>query len=158
MPSGRCTLELFVAGRWTRAATLHVIDTALGASSPTRLDYDFAYLEAMAVALSARDARAVSCRYPLGYADYAEPSWPAFMLDLVPAGAARRHWEARLGLPNNATSDWPVLLGGAGNPPGNVRVAEAVEAPAEQPRHPGFARHEVIDRAAARRHARALAR
>jgi serine/threonine-protein kinase HipA len=143
MPLGRCTLELFVAGRWTTAATLHVTET----SSPSRLSYEFSYLDTMADALSARDARAVSCRYPLGYEDHVEPTWPAFLLDLLPAGAARRHWEARLGLPNTPGSDWQVLLGGAGNPPGNVRVAEAVEVPPARSAHPGFTRRDVVDRA-----------
>jgi serine/threonine-protein kinase HipA len=147
MPPGRCTLELFVGGRWTKAATLHVTETSAGTASPSRIAYDFAYLDALADALSARDARAVSCRHPLGYADFLEPAWPAFLLDLLPAGAARRHWETRLGLPNAPRSDWQVLVGGAGNPPGNARVAEAVEAPPAPSTHPGFARRDVVDRA-----------
>ncbi|MGH7440059.1 MAG: type II toxin-antitoxin system HipA family toxin [Polyangiaceae bacterium] len=147
MPSGRCTFEIFVGGHWMPAATLFVTESSAGTSSPSRLAYDFPYLDAMAGALSTRDARAVSCRYPLGYEDFLEPTWPAFLLDLMPAGAARRHWEARLGLPDAPRGDWPVLLGVAGNPPGNVRVAEAVEAAPDRFTHPGFARRDVVDRA-----------
>jgi serine/threonine-protein kinase HipA len=145
MPEGRCTLEIFVNGGWTTAATVRVEDTARGISSPSTFEYDFDYLDAIEGAFEARDARAVSCRYPLNYEDHAEATWPAFLLDLVPAGAARRHWEARQQLPDNSTSDWPVLVRGAGNPPGNVRVAEAVEVPAAG-EHPGFERDEVIRR------------
>jgi serine/threonine-protein kinase HipA len=63
----------------------------------------------------------------------------------MPAGAARRHWEGVLELPNNMSSDWSVLVRGAGNPPGNVRVREAVDAADVSP-HPGFPRSDVLER------------
>jgi len=123
-------------------------DTAAGTTSPARFEYDFDYLGSMGHALGARDSRAASCRYPLSYEDHPERTWPAFLLDLMPSGAARRHWETRYGLPNNASSDWHVLVRGGGNPPGNLRVAEAVEPDPASPSHLGFAREEVVARAA----------
>jgi serine/threonine-protein kinase HipA len=147
VPGATCTLEAFVRGRWLRAASVRVEDAALGTPGPSRVAYEFDYLDGLADALGTRDARALSCRFPLSYEDYAEATWPAFLLDVMPAGAARRHWESRLGLPNNATSDWAVLVAGAGNPPGNLRVAEAVEHPPAGPLHTGFRREEVVERA-----------
>jgi len=143
-----CHVELFAQGAWHTAALVHVEDTAQGTASPSRFEYDFDYLGRMGDSLGAQDARAASCRYPLNYEDHPEPTWPAFLLDLIPAGAARRHWEGRLNLPNNSGSDWQVLVRGAGNPPGNVRIREAVEPPAEPDGHPGFSREEVVRRAA----------
>jgi serine/threonine-protein kinase HipA len=148
MPAGKCVLELYVDDAWHAAAEVRVDDTTLGLGSPARVEYDFDYLDAMGGALGARDLRAVSCRYPIGYQVDAEPAWPAFLLDLVPSGAARRFWEAQLGLPNVARSDWAVLTAGGGNAPGNVRVADAALAiPADPPAHPGFTREDVLERA-----------
>ncbi len=148
MLAAKCLLELHVAGAWHAAAEVRGDDDALGLGSPARVEYDFDYLDAMGSALGTRDLRAVSCRYPIGYQVDAETAWPAFLLGLVPSGAARRFWEAQLGLPNMARSDWAVLTAGGGNAPGNLRVAEAALAiPADPPAHPGFAREDVLERA-----------
>lgn len=146
--AGRCLLEVHVGGRWRVAAEVHVQDETAGVHSPARLEYDFDYLDAMEGALGARDHRAVSCRHPISYEEVALEHWPAFLLDIIPSGAARRWWEARLGLPNLPRSDWELLVRGGGNPPGNVRVAEAAAAEMEPIDHPGFARDEVLDRGA----------
>ena len=145
MPPERCTLEIHVAGAWRVAGKVTVQEPERGISSPASFEYDFDYLDAMAAALHARDTRAVSCRYPVAYDVPEEPAWPPFLLDIMPAGAARRHWEGILQLPNNASSDWSVLVRGTGNPPGNVRVREAVDA-ANVPPHPGFPRSDVLKR------------
>src|SRR5580700_9483808 len=125
-----CTLELHDGTRWVRVGEVHITDEQAGSVGPGRFEYDFDYLEAHGGELGASDARAVSCRYPLSYEVREEPRWPAFLLDIIPSGAARRFWERELGVPNTPSSDWAVLVGGAGNPPGNVRVREAVAAPA----------------------------
>ena len=148
MVAAKCLLELHIGGAWRAAAEVRVDDDALGIGSPARVEYDFDYLDALSGALGARDGRAISCRYPVGYRVDAEPTWPAFLLDLIPSGAARRFWEAQIGVPNVARSDWAVLIAGAGNAPGNLRVAQAALAiPADPPPHPGFARADVLDRA-----------
>lgn len=146
MAHDRCTLELYVDGAWRIAAEVRCDDTAGGIRSPTRLEYDFDYLERPGV-LEARDLRAVSCRYPVSYSVHVEETWPAFLLDVMPSGAARRFWETELGLPNAPSSDWAVLVSGGNNPPGNVRVQEAAALVAEPPPHAGFTREEVLDRA-----------
>ncbi|MBX3204076.1 MAG: HipA domain-containing protein [Labilithrix sp.] len=145
MPAGKCHLELYLDGDWTVAAEVRCDDVDGGFRSSARLEYDFDYLAAV-TELDVRDRRAVSCRYPVGYGVHAEDVWPAFLLDLIPSGAARRYWEAELGVPNTSTSDWAVLIAGGGNPPGNVRVREAAE-PREPRPHPGFTRGDVLDRA-----------
>ena len=147
MSAGKCHLELYADGAWQLAAKVRCDDVAGGFRSPSRVEYDFDYLAGV-TELDRRDARAVSCRYPVGYGVHAEPTCPAFLLDVIPSGAARRYWEARLGLPNTPTSDWSILVAGGGNPPGNVRVREAAEALEEEAvEHAGFAREDVLDRA-----------
>lgn len=146
--NGLCTLEVYASGRWTRAAEVHVADTTAGTASPSRVEYDFDYLDAQSDGIGAIDLRAVSCRYAVAYGEVQLPTWPAFLLDLLPSGAARRWWERRLGLPNLPRSDWELLVRGAGNPPGNVRVAEAAASLEQPAEHEGFEREEVLARGA----------
>lgn len=144
LAQGRCTLEIWVDGRWQTAGEVRCADDRAGFGSPATFEYDFDYLDAAGAHLEATNHRAVSCRYPVGYQAHAEERWPAFLLDVIPSGAARRAWERELRLPNNASSDWAVLARGGTNPPGNVRVAPTEPEP---PPHPGFARDEVLERA-----------
>lgn len=144
MAIGRRQLEIHHGGRFHVVGQVTVLDDEAGYRGAARFEYDLDYVLG---ALGARDARAVSCRYPVGFATEDEPVWPAFLLDLMPSGAARRFWEAELGLPNTPRSDWAMLARGAGNPPGNVRVTTGEgEGDRADPRHPGFSRDEVIER------------
>lgn len=142
----RCTLEIFVDGGWQPAAEVRCDDPSGGHSSSTRLEYAPDYLTSLDFKLH-RDAHALSCRFPTTFELFSEPKWPAFLLDVIPSGAARRYWERELGLPNRESSDWEILRRGAGNPPGNVRIAEAAEA-ISVTEHEGFDRSDVITRAA----------
>lgn len=144
VPAAKCILELYAKGAWHVAAEVRADDERGGIRSSTHFEYDFDYLDAVMDALGARDERAVSCRYPVGYGAHDEPTWPAFLLDVIPSGAARRHWEAELRLPDTPSSDWAVLTAGGGNPPGNLRVAGAAAPVAA---HPGFPRTDVLERA-----------
>ena len=141
-------LELHLDGTWYPAAEVRCDDDAVGFGASARLEYDFDYLDRQDGALGASDARAVSCRYPVGYGVHAEERWPAFLLDVIPSGAGRRFWERQLGLPNTPASDWPVLIAGGGNPPGNLRIAGTADARAlALGMHPGFDRDDILDRA-----------
>jgi serine/threonine-protein kinase HipA len=82
----------------------------------------------------------------VGYQDFREERWPPFLLDIIPSGAARRHWEQRLSLHNNSGSDWAVLLAGAAHPPGNLRVANALDNFTGPNDHPGFPRSDILKR------------
>src|SRR6266487_5336023 len=96
----RCTLEIHVNGAWHRVGDVRAHDETAGYAGPGRFEYDFDYLEEMEDQLGAIDARAVLCRYPIAYDVKEEPRWPAYLLDIIPSGAARRYWERELG-PNN---------------------------------------------------------
>ncbi len=91
----------------------------------------------------ALDLRSPSCRYPVDFDVHTEQPWPAFLLDILPAGAARRALVGVLGLADNLSADWPLLLEGARHPPGNLRVASAV--PDYDP-VPGFTRKQINER------------
>ncbi|WP_394847013.1 type II toxin-antitoxin system HipA family toxin [Pendulispora brunnea] len=146
MASTTASLEIHVKGRWHVAGALSFSAPERGISSPGAFEYDLDYLDTMSTALGVRDARAVSCGYPLAYDTPTEAAWPPFLLDIIPTGAARRYWEDRLQLPNTSSSDWQVLMHGAGNPTGNLRIREAVDSP-NPGTHPGFSRADVLERA-----------
>ena len=143
-------LELRLGDAWIAAASVAFADRAAGITSASRVDYDFDYLAAHSEHLGERGIRALSCQIPLSYQSFDGRRWPAFLLDVMPSGAARRHWEARLGLPatEGYGNDFALFVAGGGHAPGNVRVASA--APVSEPgSHPGFPRADVLERAAA---------
>jgi serine/threonine-protein kinase HipA len=79
-----------------------------------------------------------------------------FLIDMLPQGFGRAELLRRLGLSASAEAraDWPLLLAGAGNPIGHLRVKEAAVALADGGRgsaaqglpQPGFSDEEVSDR------------
>ncbi len=77
----------------------------------------------------ARDAHAFSCRFPVGLQAFEHPHWPVFLIDMLPQGFGREELLRKLDLPVTAaeSADWKLLLAGAGNPVGNLRVREAAE-------------------------------
>ncbi len=132
------TLQIYIDGKWTVAGTF---DSRGGIAAGGYLEYDqdfvFAHVE------NSPECR-MGLRYPVNFELYQESRWPAFLLDILPTGAGRRVWARRLGLTDGEGADWQLLLNGAGNPPGNLRVAEAVIPPAGS--HPGFTKEEVVEK------------
>lgn len=127
------TIEIFHGGRWHLAATYQS-----GASLSYDIDYALAHMDADLPLMR------VGMNYPINFTDYQENGWPAFLLDLLPAGAARDAWVKRIGLKDDETADWPLLCFAAGNSPGNLRIASSVIE--RNSDHPGFTREEIVER------------
>jgi len=69
-----------------------------------------------------------------------------FLVDLLPGGAGRRVWLKRMQVVNDSPQvDWHLLTRGAGNPPGNLRIAEAVLLPPPAHFKIGFPRQDIIE-------------
>lgn len=132
-----CDIELFAAGDWHHAAT---IERRGGThrSEPTWLDYDIDYATERC---GEPGHLAVSVRYPVDFNQHHVATFPAFSIDLMPQGEARRTLVAKLRDRGLEVSDWTVLLHGARNPVGNLRVSQSVVA-AEESRQ-GVTRAEV---------------
>ena len=89
----------------------------------------------------------VGLNYDVNFEEYARGKWPAFLFDLIPAGAARAAWLKRNGLVDTEDheTDWTLLCFAANFLPGNLRIASAVEQ-FSRVDHPGFSREEIIDK------------
>jgi serine/threonine-protein kinase HipA len=85
----------------------------------------------------------VSLALPLSLDSLRLPHWPAFLLDLLPAGPARDRWLALLDLRNGSAADWPLLLHAGRAPVGNLRLAHARQWKPELVR--GFTTEEVLE-------------
>ena len=107
-------IEAYIGGRWQHCADLIGQDGDRG--TPVRLTYAADYA---ASNLFANDCRALSVRLPVDFGDRAFQVWPAFLIDLLPQGAARRRVERAAGA---ALTEWQLLMRGALNPVGNLRV------------------------------------
>lgn len=143
-----CTIQLHTDGTWHDVASVSLFgDVREGWRAKSYTGYDVAWAFEHA---NARDAHALSCQFPVGLEPRKLPHWPVFLIDMLPQGFGRRELLRRLGLPETSEepSDWPLLLSGAGNSIGNLRVKEAIQWLEQHggPRH-GFTDDEVAERA-----------
>ncbi len=120
-----CTIQLFLDQQWHDVAEVRLhADAGHGWKTRTysgyALDWAFAHTHA-------RDAHALCAHWPVGLEPLQLPHWPVFLIDMLPQGFGRQELLRRIGLPATAgtTADWPLLLAGAGNPVGHLRVKEA---------------------------------
>lgn len=120
-----CTIELFLNGRWHEAAGVTVngpltAGWEAASTSGYTLDHAIAWP-------GHRDAHACSHSFPVSLTELSLKTWPAFLMDLLPQGHGRQELLRQLELPATAehSADWPLLLAGAGNPIGNMRIKEA---------------------------------
>lgn len=142
------TLEVFTDG-WQVAAIVELRgDAARGVGSPTLCAYTLDYAIPQ---LGRRDAAALSWTLPVQLDTYRRPTWPAFLIDLLPQGYGRLELLRQLGLPETtgAAGDWQLLLSGAGNPIGHLRVKEAHDWLVERT-STGATRGFTVDEVAAR--------
>lgn len=141
-------LELYVDGVWKDAASVRLLSPAEGG---WEVGTDLAYGLAYAVDHEGRkDAAALSVNLPVSLESARGPTWPPFLTDVLPQGFGRQELLRQLGMPETAaaSADWGLLLAGAGNPIGNIRVREAAErlmAHAATDRR-GFTEDEVVGR------------
>ncbi|AOK57252.1 phosphatidylinositol kinase [Burkholderia stagnalis] len=122
-----CTIQLHAGGAWHDVGIVSLLGQSdEGRRCHTYTGYDVEWAVEHG---PARDAHAMTCRFPVSLELLKQPHWPVFLIDLLPQGFGRLELLRRLGLPETAEerADWPLLLAGAGNSIGNLRVKEAVQ-------------------------------
>jgi serine/threonine-protein kinase HipA len=117
---------------WHDAAEIDLVNPQAGIRSAAAVSYDLGYVadwdvDGLISEKPAIDCRAVSVNYPTSFTPISSETWPAFLLDLLPQGAARRNLIGRLNLGNadDPAIEFPLLLRGASAPIGNLRLKEA---------------------------------
>ena len=122
-----CTLQLHANGAWHDVASvrLHGPENA-GWRARTYSGYAVEWAVAK---LGLNDAQALTARWPVGLESLALPHWPVFLIDMLPQGFGLQELLRLLGCSATAeeSADWKLLLAGAGNPIGNLRVKQAAE-------------------------------
>ncbi|HSI49723.1 MAG TPA: HipA domain-containing protein [Ideonella sp.] len=122
-----CTLQLHAQGAWHDVASVSLFGPEAEGWRATTYS---GYADAWAFAhLGEADAHALCANWPVGLAPLQVPHWPVFLIDMLPQGFGRQELLRRIGQSPLAgvSADWPLLLAGAGNPVGNLRVKEAAE-------------------------------
>ncbi|WP_244165851.1 type II toxin-antitoxin system HipA family toxin [Pseudomonas abietaniphila] len=147
MTAMRLTLQLYTSGSWRDVMHLEFEKPELGQNSPCSFAYDQHYLVDHLNALGSSTGQSVSARIPLSWDLYRTPGLPAFLLDILPAGAARRFLLARLAIPerNHTSADLILLERCTPAPVGHLRIKESLEALATG-NSIGFDRNEVVTR------------
>jgi len=144
----KCTIQTFVDDAWQDTAML----TLSGAEHQgwAASTYGGYLLEHILAWQGRRDAHACSYHWPVDAEVREWPTWPAFLIDLLPQGFGRQELLRQLGLPqrDSQNNDWALLLAGAGNPIGSMRIKEAYEWLAQhRPAQPhGFSKDAVARR------------
>jgi serine/threonine-protein kinase HipA len=139
-----CHIEIYLSGRWQTAATFEPYGSSLekGTEGACRLEYDVDYAVAN---LNSKNAELVP-GLTVGFELFRFDTWPAFLVDLLPSGAGRRAWLRRIQVANDGPQvDWHVLVKGTGNPPGHLRIAEAVQSPPPDQFKNGFPRIDILE-------------
>ncbi len=139
-----CQVQIFVDDSWKTAAVFEPDSQTIdkGIAGGGRLQYDIDY----AVTDLGNIAAELIPGLTVGFELFRFEHWPPFLVDLVPAGAGRRAWLRRMQVEKNGPQmDWHLLTQGAGSPPGNLRIAEAVLTPPADHFKGGFPRRDILE-------------
>ena len=141
------TLQLYSGHAWHDAMHLNFEQPEAGLAGVCSFGYEQTYLLETLEHIGSRLEHAVSATVPLGWDSYRASEAPAFLHDILPAGAARRFLLQRLGeqKPENLELDLFLLSRCAPAPVGNLRIKEAAAALQGSPLL-GFSREDVINR------------
>jgi serine/threonine-protein kinase HipA len=139
-----CHIEIYLDGRWQTAATFEPDHQTLvqGIEGGCRLEYDIDYAVEN---LYSKEAELIP-GLAVGFELFRFKNWPPFLIDILPAGAGRRAWLRRMHMEKDGPqADWHLLIKGAGNPPGRLRIAEAVLEPPPDHYLNGFPRVDILE-------------
>lgn len=140
-------VEAFLDGRWQEALSLSFARPERLADSLCTSGYEMSYLAAHYEQLDSPFAVSVSAAQRLSWTARRDTGLPAFVYDLLPAGAARRWLERRFG--HERPADWDpalfLLARCTPAPIGHLRIASAEWTEPTASR--AFLRDEVVSRA-----------
>lgn len=138
------TLQIHSDGRWRDALLLSFDSPRDSLRSRCTINYQPEYLVDQYIQLGTVKAPAVSTNLPLEWDIWREFA-PAFLRDIIPAGAGRRHLLSRAVVPPGMSIDLFLLQQFAAAPIGHMRIKSAAGALCSaQKSNDGFHRDEVV--------------
>lgn len=140
----KCHIEKYLNGHWQVAATFEPDSQTLerGIDGNCRLEYDHNY----AVENIGKKEAELIPGLAVSFELFRFKNWPPFLIDLLPSGAGRRAWLRRMQVDRDGPQlDWHLLTKGAGCPPGDLRITEAVLQPPPNYFRNGFPRIDIIE-------------
>lgn len=145
----KLTIQTHLDGIWHDAALLSLPDPEVGSQGIAELTYSPP--EYAVEHLGSKGLPACSLLLPVMIAEtYRSKPWFKFLDDIMPAGAARRHWISLLGIADRPgpQQDAQLLKAGTIAPVGNLRIKESVpeKIPVSQLRHYRFSIDDVVER------------
>lgn len=138
------TIQAFVDGVWRDAATLVVLNPAKVEDGRCSVGYELEF------ALDYYDSifePALTLNMPVSFNAMDTPGYPAFVYDIIPAGAARKSLEGRFGgdKPDGMDMEFYLLRRCTPAPIGHLRVKESLDSLVPG-RVEAFTRQDVVDR------------
>lgn len=138
------TLQIHSDGCWRDALVVSFDSARESLQSRCTINYLPEYLADQFIQLGTVKAPAVSANLPLEW-DIWRESAPAFLRDIIPAGAARRHLLSRVAVPPGMSIDLFLLQQFAAAPIGHMRIKSAAGALCSAQKLTGrFHRDEVV--------------
>lgn len=120
--NGIIYLEIFLQNAWQNYAELKVNESKKSSFSATAFDYEIEFVSDHLEHEGALGLISASVHLPLGMNSFLLKNWPSFLLDLIPQGPARTQVCKREKIIDNQENDFLILLRGAINPIGNIRI------------------------------------
>jgi serine/threonine-protein kinase HipA len=120
-----CTLQLHANRVWQDVGSVSLIGSENeGWRAKTFSGYGVEWASEHA---GRRDAHALCSQWPVSFETHEQPHWPVFLIDMLPQGFGRQELLRRIGKASTAGAsvDWQLLLTGAGNSIGHLRIKEA---------------------------------
>lgn len=133
----KATIQIHANGQWRDAAEIGFREPERGIRGSVWLSYNDDYYFDLDIFDqpdgSVRDRRAMSVRHPVDLEYRSLDRWPAWLLDLLPQGAARRWIADELGMRvDDPALEIRLLFRAGGAPIGNIRIKEAWEQERER--------------------------
>jgi len=132
-------IQMHHSGNWHNAARVELADAQLGIAGASLTEYETNYVfgdwntAGLASSKPVIDGHALSVALPVGLDPHRGTRWPAFLVDMMPQGHVRRRIAEELkASPDDPKIDIALLLRGAGNSIGNLRIREAWEQEQER--------------------------
>lgn len=145
--SEQLTIQTFVEGQWHDAFELTVENPAKVRNGSCSTAYAQDYILRFIDRIESIFEPAVSVNLPVNWTSVGTKGYPAFIYDIIPAGAARKSLERRFAgeKPKGMDLDLFLLKRCTPAPIGHLRVKESVEL-VDMRRTIAFPRREVIER------------